>query len=631
MREFALGELGMRLPPFVLALLVAAAPAFAQVPSFDPPTLPQNCASGTEPCPMLDFTRQALAPALDGVVLSIVRGQPALFSATSRDPALPSFVLTWFEEPRPMPASQIVEGFLQAIRRPGETCAHRPHGQPTAVGLMFVLSCRVTATGVGRQLFFFIASGRQRAGGFAIMGSVDQSKALIARGERMAQALTQVALRVQGGGGQPVQPQVAPPVPQAQAAPPATVVPPRPQQAQAPSFDPPPLPPLCTAGTEPCPLLDFTRRALAPALNGVTLVIVPGQVALFDATTTDPALPDFSLVWFEQSPPIAPNLVLTQTTNAIRQPGEFCVDRPHGQPNAIGQMFVMSCATVTSGAGSQLFFFIAGGQQRTGGFTLLGTLANGPALIARGERMVQALTQVALQGQGGGGQPVQPQVTPPRPQQTQAGGQVPNTGRFTGQPAAAPIAQATPQTPPNARPAAPAASASPPPEVRIQTVRGLMRDKPFSLSYPDEFQQKGSGSELFLDHSRALFQVSLKIAPAAAGASAQAAARGPAAQVAAADRAAFADFSLEHRSLVILPAGPTHIYVATMTSPMGDRPRLRMVVAELFSEGRRYELAFTTGEDVFATAGNAIGFMLANFAPTNAPRTCCAEPVSLPW
>jgi hypothetical protein len=143
---------------------------------------------------------------------------------------------------------------------------------------------------------------------------------------------------------------------------------------------------------------------------------VPGQVALFDATTTDPALPDFSLVWFEQSPPIAPRQLLTQTTNAVRLPGEFCVDRLHGQPNAIGQMFVMSCAILTSGAGSQYFFFIAGGTQRTGGFTLFAPLASGPALIARGERMVQALTQVALQVQGGGGQPVQPQTAPPRPQ-----------------------------------------------------------------------------------------------------------------------------------------------------------------------------------------------------------------------
>jgi len=136
---------------------------------------------------------------------------------------------------------------------------------------------------------------------------------------------------------------------------------------------------------------------------------------------------------------------------------------------------------------------------------------------------------------------------------------------------------------------------------------------------------------MFLDHGSMLFQVTLKISPAVAGASAQTAARRPAAQVTASDRAAFPDFSLEQRSIVELPAGPAHVYVATMTSPMGDRPRLRMVVAELFSEGRRYELAFTAGEDAFATAGTAIGFILANFSPTSAPRACCASPVSLPW
>lgn len=188
--------------------------------------------------------------------------------------------------------------------------------------------------------------------------------------------------------------------------------------------------------------------------------------------------------------------------------------------------------------------------------------------------------------------------------------------------------QAAPPATPSPVPQAPAT----PPPARIETARGLMRDKPFSLSYPGEFQRTAdAGSELFLDHPQALFQVSLKITPAAEGASAQSAARGPATQVAATDRAAFADFSLEQRSLVVLPAGPAHLYVATMTSPMGNRPRLRMVVAEVFSEGRRYELTFTMADDVFASAGTAVGFMLANFAPTIAVRQCCAEPVALPW
>lgn len=233
------------------------------------------------------------------------------------------------------------------------------------------------------------------------------------------------------------------------------------------------------------------------------------------------------------------------------------------------------------------------------------------------------------------GQPATPsapaQATTPSAPPAQA--PAPNTGRFTGQPgAAAASALAAAQAPPAAATPAPPAAANPARGGEVRTLRGLMRDKPFSLSFPDEFQQSADASaEVFLDHGSALFQVTLKIAPAAAGASAQTAARRPAAEVTAADRQAFADFSLEHRSVVQLPAGPAHVYVAAMTSPMGDRPRLRMVVAELFSEGRRYELAFTTGEDVFATASNAIGFILANFAPTSAPRTCCASPVSLPW
>ena len=65
----------------------------------------------------------------------------------------------------------------------------------------------------------------------------------------------------------------------------------------------------------------------------------------------------------------------------------------------------------------------------------------------------------------------------------------------------------------------------------IETVRGLMRDEPFSLSYPAELKQEpASGSAVYLNHPDAHFQVTLYITKPEGPTSAEAAARAPTAR-----------------------------------------------------------------------------------------------------
>lgn len=176
------------------------------------------------------------------------------------------------------------------------------------------------------------------------------------------------------------------------------------------------------------------------------------------------------------------------------------------------------------------------------------------------------------------------------------------------------------------------AATAQPPTMTVETVRGLMRDEPFSLSYPAELKQEpASGSAVYLNHPDAHFQVTLYITKPEGAASAEAAARTPTDQVMEEARGVFQNVTLDYRALVTLPAGPAHLYVQGMTSTYGDRPRLRAVTAEVFSEGRHYILYFAMRDSEFEPRRGAIAFMLANFFPSSATRTCCLAPVQLPW
>jgi tetratricopeptide (TPR) repeat protein len=154
-------------------------------------------------------------------------------------------------------------------------------------------------------------------------------------------------------------------------------------------FEPPPFPPGCTSPSAPCPLLDFTRSALSPALGGVTLTPAQGQPNLFLATTTDRTLPSFRLMWIEERS-ISPDWASSNFQRGLQQPGRLCVSRPLGQPTRTGQSFAINCAGGTSPE-IQVFFHAAQGTQRTAVLVLLAPLQNGPALLALGGRMAAAL------------------------------------------------------------------------------------------------------------------------------------------------------------------------------------------------------------------------------------------------
>ncbi|HYF52969.1 MAG TPA: tetratricopeptide repeat protein, partial [Salinarimonas sp.] len=161
-----------------------------------------------------------------------------------------------------------------------------------------------------------------------------------------------------------------------------------------PAYDPPPLPPGCTGGAnEPCALLDYTRRTLAPALAGLTLAPVPGQPTQFSATGTDRALPALRVVWIEERP-VAVEPLVGEFTRGLSQPGQICSQRPHGQPTAIGRSFDLRCSGGQSRA-IQTFLHVIPGRQRTAALALLAPLEHGPALLARGERAAAALAQAA--------------------------------------------------------------------------------------------------------------------------------------------------------------------------------------------------------------------------------------------
>lgn len=167
---------------------------------------------------------------------------------------------------------------------------------------------------------------------------------------------------------------------------------------------------------------------------------------------------------------------------------------------------------------------------------------------------------------------------------------------------------------------------------RIETARSADPGRPFTLVYPAELERVASeGMELALKHPDLTFQMSLRIGLATAGMTAGSAVRGPSASLGRQERLTFPDYALEHRAIVTLPAGPAHVFDASMTSRAGSPLRLRVLVAELFHEGLKYEMTFTMSDDHLESSRLMIDFMLANFAPTHHSRGCCVDSIVIPW
>ncbi len=180
------------------------------------------------------------------------------------------------------------------------------------------------------------------------------------------------------------------------------------------------------------------------------------------------------------------------------------------------------------------------------------------------------------------------------------------------------------QTPP-----APAAATAP---RQALTVRGLMRDKPFTLAYPAQLSQRNDGNaDLVLADAAQEFEASLTIRAATPSLSA------------AFDARAFGDGSgflqmlqrsvpgarLIGNGMITMPAGQAHA-VHWAAPANGPTPAMRYIDLTVYDGGRGYLLSFAVREGALERRRDTIGYILANFTTTGTAAVCCASPVAVP-
>lgn len=568
-----------------LSVLMAAAwAACASAQGIDTGARLPSC-SGAADCPLIDFTRNALGPGLDGVDLTPA-GAPGLLLARTGDRALPAFRLIWLDQEPALAPERAESEFRRGLARPGRLCSSRPiTSPPMAAGLAaFDVRC---AGGSSQevQIWLLAAQGASRTRVVVLLSPLEHGPALLARGARILGRLA-AAAPGPGGAGAGAGPS---PQPRATAAPPRSY-----EQLR---LD-------CADDSHVQRQIEGCNAVLAnPAETGNYAIALNNRGhAQERGGNAAAALQDYDRALQRD-----PNYVVAYINRARILAG---MGRQDEALAALAQSIAIEDSAwarldrarlfAQRGDQGRAFADLDHVLQRHPDFAE-GLVERGGLYAGRGDHQAALRDfEAALAAE---------------PNNAQA-----RDGRDRARLAlAGGAAPAGPQAPPTAG-------------TRVETVRGLTRDRPFSLTYPSELEQGSApDTEVMLSHPTSILQVSLKIADASPGANAQTAARAPASGLAASDRRTFPDFAIEHRSLVNLPAGPAHLFVASMTSQMADRARLRLIVAEMFSEGRRYELAFVVAEDGVDAARDLIGFVLANFSPASAPRPCCAEAVALPW
>lgn len=180
--------------------------------------------------------------------------------------------------------------------------------------------------------------------------------------------------------------------------------------------------------------------------------------------------------------------------------------------------------------------------------------------------------------------------------------------------------------------AAQTSSAPAPSPGTVQTVRGLMRDRPFSVTFPASLSQRNDGNaDLALGDAAQELEVALTIRPATPSLSAAFDARafGDGSNFMQMLRRSVPGASLIGNAVVTLPAGAAHV-VHWSAPANGSAPPLRYIDATVYDGGRSYNLAFTVGDNALARQRETIGFILANFATTSTAPPCCAQPVAVP-
>lgn len=590
-----------------LALLaLAALPATAQ--PADPHAIPP-CRSAND-CPLIPFVQARAAPMLEGVTLS-PGGAAGLLVGRTADPALPLFRLILIDQNPPLPNDAAAATFMQGLSQPGRMCTRRLIAENRR-GAAFDLKCEGGQTpAIQAVLFTGPYEGRTRV--MVAMAPLANGPALLARSQRLVASAFQTA----------------------QAAPaPAT-----------PARDYAQLRADCANDTDAMRQIAGCNAVLANPGESNNYAIaynnrghaeerrgnLPAAVADYDrALARDPRYAvahvnrgralglmdryDEALAAIDRSLAIEANLWARLERARIHA-------RRRDETRAAAELdqIIAADAKFADALIDRARLRARLGDHRRALEDFEAALAAEPNNPAAKEGRDMARAMLAAN-------PTPPAAAAPPPPAAAAPAGQPDLSRFMDRPQRAEAAPAA-----AAQGAAPQGAAQPP-TMAIETVRGLMRDEPFSLSYPAELKQEpASGSAVYLNHPDAHFQVTLYITKPEGPTSAEAAARVPTDKIMEDARAVFQNVTLDYRTLVTLPAGPAHLYVQSMTSTFGDRPRLRAITAEVFSEGRHYILYFAMRDTEFEARRGAIAFILANFSPSSAPRACCLAPVQLPW
>jgi len=330
-------------------------------------------------------------------------------------------------------------------------------------------------------------------------------------------------------------------------------------------------------------LLAYTRELLAPSFPGLTLrPMSASNAAAFSGSA--PGLPSLTMRWWDQAGAGAASI---QRAIFQRDLNGGCTDdgifAQRGGAGARVIFYTSTCPTVNPPY--QLLWLEAFDNERSRLFLLATPSANGAALLAGGERLLAAfgMSRVAS--------------------------------------AASPSAAPT-------RPPAQASTLA----RGAQTTRGLLADKPFAVSYPAGLTRRDDGnSDLTLTGAGQELEFTLTIRPATPSLSAEFDARafGSGTTYLQMLRRSVPGAALIGNSLLRLPAGPAHL-IHWSAPASGSAPAFRYIDVTLYGAGREYRLSFAVQERALEQRREVIAFILANFAMSNAPIQCCAEPVALP-
>lgn len=161
--------------------------------------------------------------------------------------------------------------------------------------------------------------------------------------------------------------------------------------------------------------------------------------------------------------------------------------------------------------------------------------------------------------------------------------------------------------------------------LQVTTKRGLLRDRPYALSYPSSLRDgPDQNAEVNVEDPADSFSVTLNIEPATHE-SADAEARDFG------DGAAFKELIARNwpssrlfgSAIIQLPTGPA--FIIDMTDGVS-----RILYVSVYGGGRLYEFRFSMPMAAVERRRETIGFILANFSTSSETRPCCAAPAALP-